>query len=87
VNRLIPLTKWPEFHTWPSIGAPRYYVFNGEHNGFDKVFKRVGRRILLLANDLEYAYDEEKVLDNERVKNHSNFSITPWYHKNIRECE
>jgi hypothetical protein len=47
MKRMIPLTKWPEFHTWPTAAALRYYVFNGEHNGFNTVFKRVGRRILI----------------------------------------
>lgn len=47
MKRMIPLTKWPDFHTWPTAAALRYYVFNGEHNGFNTVFKRVGRRILI----------------------------------------
>ena len=47
MKRLIPLTKWTEFHTWPTAAALRYYVFNGDFNGFNTVYKRIGRRILI----------------------------------------
>lgn len=46
-KRFIPLTKWPQFHEWPTAAGLRYYVFNAEHNGFSKVFKKVGKRILI----------------------------------------
>lgn len=46
-KRLIPLTKWPQFHEWPTAAGLRYYVFNAEYNGFTKVFKKVGKRILI----------------------------------------
>ncbi len=46
-TRIIPLTEWNEFHSWPPIGGLRYYVFGAKNNGFDKVIRRVGRRILI----------------------------------------
>ncbi|MBF0371705.1 MAG: hypothetical protein HQL52_19895 [Magnetococcales bacterium] len=44
---LIPLTKWPEHHPWPTIGGLRHLVFNAEKNGFDEVICRVGGRVLI----------------------------------------
>ena len=46
-ERVIPLTKWNEYHTWPPIGGLRHLVFFENQNGFNKVVLRVGRRVLL----------------------------------------
>ncbi|MBF0213602.1 MAG: hypothetical protein HQM00_08565 [Magnetococcales bacterium] len=46
-TRLIPVTKWPELHSWPSIGGLRHLIFNAETNGFSSVIKRAGRRVLI----------------------------------------
>lgn len=46
-TRLIPLTEWPNHHAWPPLGGLRHLVFFAESNGFAKVVRRVGRRVLL----------------------------------------
>lgn len=46
-NRLIPLTKWPDYHDWPTVGGLRHLVFYSQQLGFDKVIRRVGRRVLI----------------------------------------
>lgn len=46
-SRLIPLTKWNDHHMHPPIGGLRHLVFNADTNGFDKVIRRVGRRVLI----------------------------------------
>lgn len=46
-SRLIPLTEWPKHHTWPPLGGLRHLVFNGEANGFNRVIRRIGRRVLI----------------------------------------
>lgn len=46
-NKLIPLSEWSKFHPWPPIGGLRHLVFYSKTNGFDKVIKRVGRRVLI----------------------------------------
>lgn len=46
-RKLIPLTKWPEYHPWPPIGGLRYLVFNAASNGFDKVIRKIGGRMLI----------------------------------------
>jgi hypothetical protein len=49
-TRLIPIGKWNEFHAWPPQGGLRHLVFYANTNGFDKVIRRVGRRILIDEN-------------------------------------
>jgi hypothetical protein len=46
-RRLIPVTKWDEYHSWPPIGGLRYLIFNGELNGFSYCVRRVGRKVLI----------------------------------------
>lgn len=47
ITRLIPVTKWNEFHPWPSVSALRHYIFWAKDNGFDTVVRRCGRRVLI----------------------------------------
>lgn len=46
-NRLIPLTKWNDYHPDPSVKALRMLVFHKDANGFDKVIERRGIRVLI----------------------------------------
>ena len=46
-GRLIPVTEWNEHHSWPPIGGLRHLIFHASTNGFQKSFKRVGKRILI----------------------------------------
>jgi hypothetical protein len=46
-TRLIPVPQWHQHHPWPPLGGLRGLVFNSNTNGFDKVIRRVGRRILI----------------------------------------
>ena len=46
-DRLIPVTKWPEFHPWPPIGGLRYLIFHEHTNGFHRCVVRKGRRVLI----------------------------------------
>jgi len=46
-TRLIPVTKWNEYHQWPPIGGLRHLIFFAEENGFEKVIRRCGRRVLI----------------------------------------
>lgn len=45
--RLIPATRWNEFHVWPPLGGLRHLIFFAKLNGFEKVVKRSGRRVLI----------------------------------------
>lgn len=46
-TRLIPVSKWSQYHVWPPIGGLRHLIFYAENNGFCQVIRRVGRRILI----------------------------------------
>lgn len=46
-SRLIPVTDWNKYHQWPPLGGLRWLIFNEKSNSFDKVVRRVGRRVLI----------------------------------------
>ena len=46
-TRLIPVTKWNCYHDWPPIGGLRHLIFHAKSNGFERVLKRCGRRVLI----------------------------------------
>ena len=58
-NRLIPVSKWGDFHIYPSQPALRSLIFNASKNGFDKVIRRVGRRILISESEFFLWVDEQ----------------------------
>lgn len=62
---LIAITDWAKFHRWPPLGGLRHLVFNAKKNGFEKVIKRCGRRILI---------DEKKFFEFVEQKNKETFS-------------
>lgn len=45
--KLIPVTKWEEYHPWPSESGLRYLIFNAQRNGFHICVRRIGRRVLI----------------------------------------
>jgi hypothetical protein len=53
-TRLIPVKDWGKFHLWPSVGGLRWLIFNAKTNGFDRVVRRCGGRVLID----EAAFDE-----------------------------
>ncbi|MBP6733932.1 MAG: hypothetical protein KAX51_07230 [Chromatiaceae bacterium] len=44
---LIPVTRWPEYHPWPTKAGLRALVFNADTNGFHRAFLKVGGRVLV----------------------------------------
>ena len=46
-SRLIPVTKWNDFHIWPPIGGLRHLIFYEKKNGFESCVVRVGSRVLI----------------------------------------
>lgn len=57
--RLIPVTKWNEYHIWPPIGGLRHLIFFAKINGFDKVVKRAGKKVLI-DEDAYFEWLDEK---------------------------
>ncbi len=46
-TQLIPVNTWVETHPWPPAGGLRHLIFHAKTNGFDRVIRRVGRRVLI----------------------------------------
>lgn len=46
-TRLIPVPDWNKHHDWPPVGGLRHLIFHAERNGFSRVIRRVGRRVLI----------------------------------------
>ena len=45
-GRLIPLSKWNDYHEWPTVAAIRQYRFFNRDN-FNRCVKKLGRRVLI----------------------------------------
>jgi len=45
--RLIPVKDWQKYHLWPPLGGLRHLIFHEKTNGFDRVVRRCGRRVLI----------------------------------------
>lgn len=60
VFSLYPINKWP--HPWPPAGGLRHLVFHSKTNGFDKVVKRVGKKVLIDEKAFfEWVQEQNKV--------------------------
>ena len=46
-QKLIPIPNWNQYHQWPTQSGLRYWIFHSRTNGFDKVIRRIGRRVLI----------------------------------------
>ena len=51
-TRLIPLTKWNDYHDYPTVSSLRHLVFFEEQNGFSQALRRIGKRIYI--DELEF---------------------------------
>ena len=60
-ERLIPVTKWNDYYDYPKLGGLRALIFNEHTNGFDKVIRRIGRRVLI-KEDAFFQWVEENNL-------------------------
>ena len=45
----------------------RYYIFNASKNGFDKVIKRIGSKVLINAEAFEKWIDENQNVSNRNL--------------------
>lgn len=62
-NRMIPLSKWNDFHSWPTVNSLRGMVFSSYRTGADYFVKKIANR-LIVDESLFFAWckmsDEEK---------------------------
>jgi len=47
ISRLIPLTKWNDYHVWPTEGGLRHLVANAKNKKFKHVFVKASGRVLI----------------------------------------
>ena len=48
---LIPLSEWNNYYTYPTQGSLRQLVFRENSNGFNKVLRRIGKRIYIKTSE------------------------------------
>lgn len=46
-TRYIPITKWPEYHPYPSVSGLRYLRFHQQELGYSTAFVHLNKRILV----------------------------------------
>lgn len=57
--RLIHIKKWNQFYDFPSLGMLRKLVFNEHTNGFNRVVRRIGRKVYINENEFFKWVDEQ----------------------------
>ena len=61
-SRLIPATKWNQYHPWPSIGGIRYLIALRKEKNCEKVFVKAGGRWLIVEQEFfNWAYSSKEV--------------------------
>ena len=46
-TRLIPVSKWLNYHIWPTTSSLRRMIRKGKETGFDRCVLRIGKRVLI----------------------------------------
>jgi hypothetical protein len=49
-SRLIPITKWNQYHPWPSIGGLRHLVAHAKNKKCTHIFVKAGGRVLIVED-------------------------------------
>lgn len=74
--RYLTVTQWCKEHPWPPEGGLRHLIFYSETNGFKKVFRRCGKRILINEQEF-FRWIEESNSNNEKNTSASNNKKRP----------
>ena len=48
---LIPVSKWNDFHPYPTVKSLRQIIFFKKKNGFAKVLRKIGGRLYIVENE------------------------------------
>ena len=46
-SRLVPVTKWNQYHPWPSIGGIRHLIAHKQEKKCEQIFVKAGGRWLI----------------------------------------
>jgi hypothetical protein len=49
--KLIPVSKWNDFHPYPTVKAIRQLIFFKDENGFKKVLRKIGGRLYIVESE------------------------------------
>lgn len=58
-KELISLVEWNKYFSYPSYGYLRQIISNADKNGFNKVIRRIGKRIYLKVDAFFEWVDEQ----------------------------
>lgn len=59
-SRLVPVTKWNEYHVWPTIGGLRHLVANAKKKKLEHVVVKASGRVLIDEDAFfQWAKDKE----------------------------
>lgn len=50
-DRLIPVPKWNDYYDYPTTNGLRQLIFREHQNGFNKVIRRIGGRVLIKEDE------------------------------------
>jgi len=52
--------QWVEKYPWPPMGGLRHLILNADKNGFHRVIRRPGSRILLIEKEFLQWIEDQK---------------------------
>lgn len=67
-RRFFTVTQWSNHHSWPSTGGLRHLIFFSKTNGFEKVIRRSGKRILIDERAFFEWIDSKEKQQKKKVK-------------------
>lgn len=62
------VSEWCKTHSWPPEGGLRHLIFHSDTNGFSRVIRRCGRRVLINGDEF-IRYIEERHGNNPQNTN------------------
>jgi len=65
--QLFTINQFVERHQFASNGGLRHLIFHASTNGFNRVIKRIGRRVLIDENQF-FAWVEEKNMGGQNAR-------------------
>ena len=64
-NRVVPITKWNDYHDWPTPGRFRWLIYTSHKTGADYFIRRAGRRVLICEKSF---FEWVNMSEEQRIK-------------------
>ena len=65
-KNLIAVSKWNEYHDFPTVGALRNLIFYADKNGINQCLRKIGGRLYIEESEFFNWVDEENELNKNR---------------------